>query len=124
LHAALQGFRAVWLNNGTKLTCVAAPDAPPAWVTPVTALLCIIGVLLLAGVALFVWLRMTVQLRPRWQREKELVENRKKGVPSGGPATIVVTDIERYSGGLPVDYAFPDRVVYCGCCAGVVLPIP
>jgi hypothetical protein len=94
----LQGFRAAWLSNGTKLTCIAAPGAAPAWVTPVTALLCIVGVLLLAGVALFVWLRMTVQLRPRWQREKELVENRKKGVPSGGPATIVVTDIAGFSG--------------------------
>ncbi|WIA32818.1 hypothetical protein OEZ86_006000 [Tetradesmus obliquus] len=93
----LEGHRAVWLNNGTKLTCEAMPDAPAAWVTPVTALLCVIGVALLAAVGLFVWLRMTVQLRPRWQREKELAENRKKGVPSGGPATIVVTDIECFS---------------------------
>jgi hypothetical protein len=105
-HAVVapQGFRAVWLNNGTKLTCLEAPEAAAAWVTPVTALLCIIGVLLLAGVVLFVWLRMTVQLRPRWQREKELVENRKKGVPSSGPATIVVTDIECFSGELCVHH--------------------
>ncbi|KAF6255371.1 hypothetical protein COO60DRAFT_215437 [Scenedesmus sp. NREL 46B-D3] len=95
--SCLEGFRAVWLSNGTKLTCVAAADPAPSWVIPVTALLCVLGALLLAGVALFVWLRMAVQLRPRWQREKELVENRKKGVPSGCPATIVVTDIERYS---------------------------
>ncbi|WIA12661.1 hypothetical protein OEZ85_006309 [Tetradesmus obliquus] len=93
----LEGFRAVWLSNGTRLTCEAMPGTAAAWVTPVTALLCVIGVALLAAVGLFVWLRMTVQLRPRWQREKELAENRKKGVPSGGPATIVVTDIECFS---------------------------
>ncbi len=54
--------------------------------------------MLLAAAGLLVWLRMAVQLRPRWQREKELNENRKKGMPVGGPATIVVTDIEKYSG--------------------------
>jgi hypothetical protein len=57
------------------------------------------GAMLLAAVALLVWMRMAVALRPRWRREKELHEHRKKGVPCGGPATIVVTDIEAYSGG-------------------------
>lgn len=33
----------------------------------------------------------------RWQREKELAKNRKKGMPAGCPASIVVTDIEKYS---------------------------
>lgn len=33
----------------------------------------------------------------RWQREKELAANRKKGMPSNAPASIVVTDIEKYS---------------------------
>jgi len=55
------------------------------------------GLLLLAAVGLLVWLRLVVQLRPKWQREKELLANRRKGVPCGAPATIVVTDIEQFS---------------------------
>eukprot|EP00878_Enallax_costatus_P040647 GHUV01046981.1.p1 GENE.GHUV01046981.1~~GHUV01046981.1.p1 ORF type:complete len:142 (+),score=21.19 GHUV01046981.1:273-698(+) len=55
------------------------------------------GLMLLLVVGLVVWLRVTVQLRRKWQREKELMKNRLKGVPNGGPASIVVTDVESYS---------------------------
>jgi len=54
--------------------------------------------MLLAAVALVVWLQMTVHLRRKWQREKELSRNRLKGVPTRGIVSIVVTDVEMYSG--------------------------
>lgn len=95
----VQGYREVWLNNNTLLTCQSSgQSAIPSWVIPVSVVLSVAALLMLVAMLLFIWLRMTVQLRPRWQREKELIENRKKGMPSGGPATIVVTDIECYSG--------------------------
>jgi hypothetical protein len=56
--------------------------------------------LLLAAVALLMWLKLTVQLRRRWLREKELQKNRLRGVPAEGSASIVVTDVESYSGWL------------------------
>jgi hypothetical protein len=96
LVACLQGYTAEWSQNGTQLTCT-----PKKTSLSSTAIMAIAasaaGALLLAAVALLVWLRLTVQLRPRWQREKELLANRKKGVPCDAPASIVVTDIEHYS---------------------------
>jgi hypothetical protein len=94
-----QGFVEVWREDGTLLTCEpeAAPSQPP-WVSSLIEAMSVSGAMLLAAVALLVWMRMAVALRPRWRREKELNEHRKKGVPCGGPATIVVTDIQAYSG--------------------------
>jgi hypothetical protein len=96
--SAVQGYHAVWRRNNTLLYC--EPDSNPSNSVAIAIAVSLIGgLLLLAAMALWVWLRMTLQLRPRWQRDKELKEHRKKGVPCGGPATIVVTDIECYSGG-------------------------
>eukprot|EP00775_Hariotina_reticulata_P004663 gene4663-4916_t len=93
----LTGYHGVWQHNNTLLYC--EPDQSNSNSMAIAiAVSLITGVLLLAAMALWVWLRMTLQLRPRWQREKELNEHRKKGMPCGGPATIVVTDIECYSG--------------------------
>jgi hypothetical protein len=95
LVPVLQGFEPSWSSNNTVLTCVpAAPIPGPSWAVALIVATCVSGAMLLCAVGLLVWLRMTVQLRPRWQREKELAEARRRGMPAGGPATIVVTDIE------------------------------
>jgi hypothetical protein len=110
LKLLLQGFVEVWREAGTLLSC--EPESPPSqppWVQSLIEAMSVSGAMLLAAVALLVWMRMAVALRPRWRREKELAEHRKKGVPCGGPATIVVTDIEAYSGGGD-----------CCCCGGCV----
>lgn len=73
------------------------PQKPP-WVQSLIEAMSVSGAMLFAAVGLLVWLRVVVQLSPRWRREKELQQHRKQGMPCGGPATIVVTDIERYSG--------------------------
>jgi hypothetical protein len=89
----------VWREGGTLLSC--EPELPPRqppWVQSLIEAMSVSGAMLLAAVALLVWMRMAVALRPRWRREKELNEHRKRGVPCGGPASIVVTDIEAYSG--------------------------
>lgn len=93
-----QGYAPSWSQNNTLLTCLPksySNTLSPTVITAITASAA--GVLLLAAVGLLVWLRLAVQLRPRWQREKELAAHRKMGVPCGSPATIVVTDIEHYS---------------------------
>lgn len=95
----LQGHHAVWSANNTILDCEPdASDLLPAWVIPIAVVVCLSGILLLVAVGLLVWLKLTVQLRRKWQREKELNTNRLKGVPNGGTAAIVVTDVEKYSG--------------------------
>lgn len=92
----LQGYAPSWSQNNTLLTCTPKSFALP--VGTITAIVSgVAGLLLLAAVGLLVWLRLVVQLRPKWQREKELLANRRKGVPCGAPATIVVTDIEDFS---------------------------
>ncbi|WIA42187.1 hypothetical protein OEZ86_009450 [Tetradesmus obliquus] len=92
------GFVEVWCQGGTQLTC--EPESPPSqppWVRSLIEAVAASGAMLLAAAALLVWMRLAVALRPRWRREKELAEARRRGVPCGGPATIVVTDIEAYS---------------------------
>lgn len=95
-----QGYHEVWSNNRTVLSCEHDVYALPSWVVPLAATLFAAGCLLLAAVALLVWLKLTVQLRRRWLREKELQKNRLRGVPAEGSASIVVTDVESYSGWL------------------------
>lgn len=80
------------------LTCEGAIKEPPPFVVPLSAALTTTFVLLLAATSLIVWMKLTVQLRRKWQREKELKSNRLKGVPRGGPVAIVVTDVQGYSG--------------------------
>lgn len=101
LVGCLQGFHAVWSANNTVLVCKpdATDDLPP-WVIPIAVVVCLTGILLLAAVGLLVWLKLTVQLRRKWLRDKELNNNRLKGVPNGGSAAIVVTDVEKYSGNI------------------------
>lgn len=95
----LQGYHAVWSQGGTVLECIQDTKAILApWFIPTAVVVSFIVLSILIAVALMVWLRMTVQLRRKWQREQELMKNRLKGVPNGGPASIVVTDVESYSG--------------------------
>lgn len=102
--AVLQGYHDVWSNDHTTLSCkLDTPSKMPEWVMPIAVVLSVTGFMLLAAVALMVWLRMTVSLRKRWQRDKELMRSRLKGVPNGGPASIVVTDVEGYSGEMVQD---------------------
>lgn len=96
--AMLQGFTEVWSDAHTVLTCEPAANTMPAWVIPTAATVTTIGIIFLAIVALLAWYRIAVQLRRRWQREKEVLLCRQKGVPNGGQASIVVTDVEGYSG--------------------------
>eukprot|EP00878_Enallax_costatus_P015458 GHUV01016192.1.p1 GENE.GHUV01016192.1~~GHUV01016192.1.p1 ORF type:complete len:446 (+),score=127.76 GHUV01016192.1:4890-6227(+) len=95
--SCLQGYREVWTSHHTSLTCVHATSSAPAWTVPVTVVASVVGFMLLAGLLLWVWFKMMLQLRRKWQREKELLKNRQRGVPHGGPAAVVVTDVEKYS---------------------------
>ena len=62
--ACTQGFRA--LDNSATLICVPVDNNDKhAWVVPAVSVAAVAAVLLLAAAALLVWLRMTVQLRPR-----------------------------------------------------------
>lgn len=67
-------------------------------VVPIAVVLSVVGAMLVAVAALLVWFRLAVQIKTKWQREQELTKHRQLGVPSSGLATIVVTDIEQYSG--------------------------
>lgn len=99
----MQGFHAVWKSN--RLTCQPEASTYPVWVVPIAVVLSVVGCMLLAAAGLLVWFRMAVQLRMRWHREQEIRVHKKLGMPSTGLATIVVTDIEQYSGEDP------------GCCS-------
>eukprot|EP00775_Hariotina_reticulata_P007361 gene7361-7572_t len=93
----LGGYREVWDGSHTSLSCqLLPPEALPAWVVPLAAALSS-GCILLAAVSLLVWLSMTARLRRKWQRDKELKRYRLQGLPTAGPASIVVTDVEGYS---------------------------
>eukprot|EP00775_Hariotina_reticulata_P005277 gene5277-5512_t len=92
----LQGYFEVWSQGHTVLSCKVVPAEVPLWVPLVTSL-CGAVILLAAATALLLAVKMMAQLKRKWQREAELKKNRLKGMPSGGPATIVVTDVEKYS---------------------------
>eukprot|EP00878_Enallax_costatus_P034977 GHUV01038930.1.p1 GENE.GHUV01038930.1~~GHUV01038930.1.p1 ORF type:complete len:265 (+),score=38.87 GHUV01038930.1:1390-2184(+) len=95
----LGGYQAIWSHNKTVLKCVLdTHNVLAPWFIPTAVITTFIGICLLGAVALLVWLKVTVQLRLKWQRERDLLKYRQKGVPNGGPATIVVTDVESYSG--------------------------
>ncbi len=94
----LAGYREVWSRNDTHLQCELVPRsaALPAWAYVFVALGVVLA-LLAAAIAL-VGSRW-VLFRSRWAREMELKRKRAKGLPkSGGAVSIVVTDIEGYSG--------------------------
>ncbi|KAF8059749.1 CSN6 [Scenedesmus sp. PABB004] len=95
----LTGFDELWLQDGTLLVCLPQPPPParPPWLAGVIEAAAVAGSLLLASAALLAWLRTAVALRPRWRREQELAAHRAAGMPAGGPASLVVTDIESYS---------------------------
>eukprot|EP00775_Hariotina_reticulata_P011161 gene11161-11311_t len=93
----LKGFHEIWDKNTTALACIPDTSTAPEWLTALIATLSVFGFLLLMAAALLVWFRMAVQLRNKWHREKELNRHRQLGVPQGGLATIVVTDVEQYS---------------------------
>lgn len=96
-----QGFSEQWSKNHTVLTCVAKRGSGTAllpWVAPVAAVFSVLGLLFLVAIAFAVSLGRAARLRRRWKRDKQLLRDRQKGVPAGGPATIVVTDVESYSG--------------------------
>jgi len=102
LHLTWQGYSVEWTDNGTVLACH-TPSAEkksrePPWAKPIAAGVSSASFTAMVGIALMVRLKMTGQLRRKWQREKELDKNRQKGVPTEGLVTIVVTDVERYSG--------------------------
>lgn len=115
-----QGYVAVWSQNDTSMSCepVGTPY-PPAWLKAMALTLTIVGIPTVSTLGALFWYKTRVQLRRRWQRERELMKHRAKGVPSGGPATIVVTDVEGYSGGLLHSHAHcvPDNVqaLYVSC---------
>lgn len=95
----MQDYNAIWSQNNTVLACVHTTSTVlPPWLIPLAVVFSFLLVTLMTAAALVVWLRVKVLLRRRWQREKELLKNRLKGVPNGGPASIVVTDVESYSG--------------------------
>eukprot|EP00775_Hariotina_reticulata_P010840 gene10840-10996_t len=94
----LTGFQPVWNSNGTVLTCEADPaKSVPGWVVPFSATMFACVMLLVLAAVLLLWFKFAVQLKRKWQREKELKLHRQQGVPIGGPATIVVTDVEQFS---------------------------
>eukprot|EP00775_Hariotina_reticulata_P011064 gene11064-11220_t len=94
----LEGYFEVWSSNGARLSCEKnRPVGVPSWLTPLIAGMGVLGLLLLAVASLLIWFRMAVRLKRRWQREKELNKHRQLGLPSGCPASIVVTDVENYS---------------------------
>lgn len=115
----LQGYAPRWTLNDTVLTCTPKSSSLPA-----SAIISIAasaaGALLLAAVGLLVWLRLTVQLRPKWQREKQLLANRKKGVPCGAAASVVVTDVEQYSAMMQVNPQLTTKAL--GGCDGCDCP--
>lgn len=99
VDVSVQGYQAVWSNNSTVLKCEPSQGSVLApWFIPTAVIATVIGICLLGAVGLLVWLRVTILLRWKWQRERDLLKYRQKGVPNGGPATIVVTDVEGYSG--------------------------
>lgn len=97
VHA--QGYVAVWSRNGTIMSCESAPErTTPKWVNGVGAGMSSGGFWVLVALGSLVWYKHRVQFRRKWQRERELMKDRGRGVPSGSAATIVVTDVEGYSG--------------------------
>jgi len=102
LHLTWQGYSVEWTGNGTVLAChttsAEKKSREPPWAKPIAAGVSSASFTAMVGIALMVRLKMTGQLRRKWQREKELDKNRQKGVPTEGLVTIVVTDVERYSG--------------------------
>jgi hypothetical protein len=96
----LPGFNERWSRNRTLLTCEPIPKSAvlPAWMWVLVALGVVLA--LLAGAIALLGSRW-VLFRSRWAREMELKRKRARGPPkSGGPVSIVVTDIEGYSGAL------------------------
>jgi hypothetical protein len=95
----LSGFREVWTRNGTHLACEANPKSQPLppWAWVFVALGAVLAVL--AAAILSLGSRL-VLFRTRWAREMELKRKRARGSPKGGGTiSVVVTDIEGYSGG-------------------------
>eukprot|EP00775_Hariotina_reticulata_P004431 gene4431-4686_t len=100
----LPGYTEEWTASGAVLTCIESSEAvvptksrEPSWAKPIAAGVSSASFTAMVGIALVVRLKMTGQLRRKWQREKELDKNRQRGVPTEGLISIVVTDVEGYS---------------------------
>jgi len=75
-----QGYHSTWAKDHDRMTCEKdAAEQMPSWGVPLIAGLSVLGVLLLAAAALLVWFRMAVQLKNKWQRDKELNRHRQLG---------------------------------------------
>jgi hypothetical protein len=94
--SCLAGSTPQWSRGGTRLQCVPAAGIPAwGWVlVAVAAMLTVLG-----AAALALGSRWEL-MRSRWLREAELKRKRAEGMPAGGARlTVVVTDVEGYSGG-------------------------
>jgi hypothetical protein len=96
----LAGYQETWTRNRTRLSCDAARAAPlPPWTWVLVALG---AVLALLAVSIAMLGSRLLLFRSRWAREIELKRKRARGPPKGGGViSVVVTDIEGYSGGGP-----------------------
>jgi hypothetical protein len=95
--SCMHGWKDAWSADGTVLACV--PDRqllePWAWV-----LVALAGVLFLLCAALLLVASRWVLFRSRWVREAELRRKRARwgSLKAGARLSVVVTDIEGYSG--------------------------
>jgi hypothetical protein len=71
-------------------------DEGKGWVQQVIWAGAVFGSVLVLAIA--TWQGVRLCYKPSWVREREMSKKRKKPVPTSGQISIVVTDIENYSG--------------------------
>jgi hypothetical protein len=95
--SCVQGYREQWGEGGTALTCASDRGPLAAWAW---ALVALGGALLLLAAALALAAGRWVLLRSRWAREAELQRKRARwgALKAGARVSVVVTDINGFSG--------------------------
>ena len=94
MHACLQGFHPGPESNSSYLHCV--HDEGKGWVQQAIWGGVAFGMFLVLAIA--VWQAIRLCFTPRWMRERDMRKKRKRPLPVSGQVSIVVTDIENYSG--------------------------
>jgi hypothetical protein len=91
----LEGHKAVWSRDGTVMRCEYTRTLSASmWV-----LVGLGAAIALLALSLLLLSRRLLLFRSRWLREAELKRKRRLGVPKDGAnVSIVITDIEAYSG--------------------------
>lgn len=96
----MQGFYLTWQEDVStgrpRAKCVETPRDFPTSIVVIVAVCAVLGIIFFLLCGLLTFKRLAH--KPSWLWKKEITKHRIKGPPQEGMMSVVVTDIEGYSG--------------------------